>query len=80
MATVNITLHPKDDAQIEAVKAFMKALKIKFEISKEKANTLSGEQKKAIDQAITSIETKGTIEHNTVMEETKKRFPHLFNS
>lgn len=38
MATtsINITLHPKDDAQIEAIKAFMKALKIKFEISKEK--------------------------------------------
>ncbi|PKP40792.1 MAG: hypothetical protein CVT96_07660 [Bacteroidetes bacterium HGW-Bacteroidetes-13] len=79
MATIKITVHPKDDSQIEAVKAFMKALKIKFEISKEKTVTLSGEQKKAIDQALASIETKGTIEHNTVMEETKKRFPHLFN-
>ena len=36
MSTINITLHPNDDAQVEAVKAFMKALKIKFEISKEK--------------------------------------------
>jgi len=31
-----ITVHPKDASQIEAVKAIMKALKIKFEISKEK--------------------------------------------
>lgn len=31
-----ITVHPEDASQIEAVKAFMKALKIKFEISKEK--------------------------------------------
>jgi hypothetical protein len=36
MQTINITAHPQDDSQIEAVKAFMKALKIKFEISKEK--------------------------------------------
>jgi hypothetical protein len=36
MPTINITVHPQDDSQIEAVKAFMKALKIKFEISKEK--------------------------------------------
>lgn len=31
-----ITVHPEDASQIEAVKAIMKALKIKFEISKEK--------------------------------------------
>ena len=36
MQTINITAHPQDDSQVEAVKAFMKALKIKFEISKEK--------------------------------------------
>ena len=36
MQTINITAHPKDDSQVEAVKAFMKALKIKFEIYKEK--------------------------------------------
>jgi len=40
---------------------------------------LSNEQKMAIDEAIESIEIKGTIPHNVVMEETKKRFPHLFN-
>lgn len=36
MQTINITAHPQDDSQVEAVKAFMKALKIKFEISKDK--------------------------------------------
>jgi phosphoribosylamine-glycine ligase len=35
MQTINITAYTQDPAQIEAVKAFMKALKIKFEISKE---------------------------------------------
>lgn len=78
MATVNITMHPKDDTQIEAVKAFMKALKIKFEISNEKVLPLSNEQKEAIDQSIASIETKGAVEHSAVMEETQKRYPNLF--
>jgi hypothetical protein len=36
MQPINITAYTEDDSQIEAVKAFMKALKIKFEISKEK--------------------------------------------
>lgn len=36
MYTINIKAHPQDESQVEAVKAFMKALKIKFEISKEK--------------------------------------------
>ena len=46
MATtsVNITLHPKDESQIEAIKAFMKALKIKFEISKEKPIVITVEE------------------------------------
>jgi hypothetical protein len=36
MQTINITAHTEDPSQIEVVKAVMKALKIKFEISKEK--------------------------------------------
>lgn len=36
MQPINITAYTKDDSQIEAVKAFMKAMKIKFEISKYK--------------------------------------------
>lgn len=30
-----IIVHPKNGEQIDAIKAFMKALKIKFEVSKE---------------------------------------------
>jgi hypothetical protein len=36
MQPINITAYTDDDSQIEAVKAFMRALKIKFEISKDK--------------------------------------------
>jgi len=36
MQAINITAYTEDASQIEAVKAFMKALKIKFEISKDK--------------------------------------------
>ena len=37
METVNIKAHTIDASQIEAIKAFMKALKIKFELSKEQS-------------------------------------------
>jgi hypothetical protein len=40
---------------------------------------LSNEQKNAIDEALKSIEKEGITSHNSVMEETKKRFPHLYN-
>ena len=36
MQTINITAYTDDAAQIEAIKSVLKALKIKFEISKEK--------------------------------------------
>jgi hypothetical protein len=35
MKTINIKAHTTDNTQIDAIKAFMKALKIKFEVSKE---------------------------------------------
>ncbi len=35
METINIKAYTSDDSQIEALKAFMKALKIKFEVSKD---------------------------------------------
>ena len=38
METVNIKAHTIDASQIEAIKAFMKALKIKFELSKEQSS------------------------------------------
>lgn len=77
MSQQTFIIHTETPEQESALKAFVKALKMKFEISKDKVVTLSSDQKKAINQAIASIETKGTIEHNTVVEETKKRFTHF---
>ena len=37
METINIIAYTNDASQIEALKAFMKALKIKFELSKEQS-------------------------------------------
>ncbi len=36
MEAINITAYPSDTSQVEAIKAVMKAFKIKFEITKEK--------------------------------------------
>ena len=36
MEAINITAYPSDMSQIVAIKAVMKALKIKFEVSEEK--------------------------------------------
>ena len=52
METINISFHSQDDSQVEAVKAFMKSLKIKFEISKEKAITLTKEQQQILDSQL----------------------------
>lgn len=82
--------HPHTNEQVSALKAFMVDLKIKFEITKEEdiyllesdsheISSLTNEQKNAIDEAIKSIETKGTILNSSMKEETQKRFPHLFN-
>jgi hypothetical protein len=53
--------------------------KVKSIMSSPETYSVSDEQKNAIDEALESIETKGTTPHNVVMEETKKRFPHLYN-
>lgn len=36
MQTINFSVHANDNSQIDALKAFMKALKIKFEVIKPK--------------------------------------------
>jgi len=73
MSTINITLHPNDDAQIEAVKAFMKALKIKFEISKEKTFVLSSEQQKILDDQI-GLDKKHYTDADTVYTDLKNKY------
>ena len=41
METITITAHTANNTQIVAIKAFMKALKIKFEVSKEIAKEVT---------------------------------------
>ena len=43
METITITAHTANNTQILAIKAFMKALKIKFEVSKEIAKEIAKE-------------------------------------
>jgi hypothetical protein len=73
MSTINITLHPNDDAQVEAVKAFMKALKIKFEISIEKSSVLSSEQQKILDSQI-GLDKKDYTDADTVYANLKNKY------
>jgi hypothetical protein len=70
MSTINITLHPNDDAQVEAV---MKALKIKFEISKEKTFVLSSEQQKVLDSQI-GLDKKDYTDADTVYASLKNKY------
>ncbi|TDD98804.1 hypothetical protein E0F76_04910 [Flavobacterium cellulosilyticum] len=54
MQPINITAYTEDPSQIEAVKAFLKSLKIKFEIAANKPFTLSSEQQKILDNQLNS--------------------------
>ncbi|MET3028730.1 DUF2683 family protein [Flavobacterium sp. UW10123] len=54
MQAINITAYTEDASQIEAVKAFMKALKIKFEIATVKPYELSEEQQHILNDQIIS--------------------------
>ncbi|POR30723.1 hypothetical protein JJC03_03760 [Flavobacterium oreochromis] len=67
---INWITELQDDSLVEKIKELMRSSKETF---------LTNEQKTAIDQAFESMQLKGTSSHNTVMEETKKRFPHLYN-
>ncbi|CAA9196797.1 hypothetical protein FLA105534_01322 [Flavobacterium bizetiae] len=54
MQAISITAYTEDASQIEAVKAFMKALKIKFEIANVKPYELFAEQQEILDSQINS--------------------------
>jgi hypothetical protein len=43
METINITAYADNPTQVDAIKAFMKALKIKFEVSKEEKSPYNPE-------------------------------------
>ena len=52
MHAINITMYTQDTSQIEAVKTFMKALNIKFEIANVKSYELTVEQQLVLDNQI----------------------------
>ena len=68
---INWITQLQDDVVVEKIKSLMSASDICL---------LTNEQKAAIDDALISIKTKGTIPHNTVIEETKRRYTHLFKN
>lgn len=50
MEAINFTAYTADSFQVEAIKAFMKALKIKFELSKKEESPYDPEFVKKIQQ------------------------------
>lgn len=70
LSIINWISQLEDYSVIEKVKSIM---------SSPDECLLSNEQKNGIDEALQSIKMNGTTPHNSVMEETKKRFPHLYN-
>lgn len=52
--------------------------KLKSMMNTSKEEDLSLAQKRAIDEALISIDTEILQSHGTVMEQTRLKFPHLF--
>jgi hypothetical protein len=68
MQTINITAHMQDPSQIEAVKAFMKALKIKFEVTKQEDNSVF------ISELQSSLNQVQQIKAGKLTKQTAKEF------
>lgn len=73
MQAINITAYTEDPSQIEAVKAFMKALKIKFEIANVKSYELSNEQQEILDSQINSDKSLYT-DAESIYTDLKKKY------
>ena len=74
MKTVNITAHPEDDSQVEAIKAVLRALKVDFEITEsEKKIILSEEQQQILDNQIDS-DKKLYLDAEVVYENLKRKY------
>lgn len=73
MQAINITAYTEDASQIEAVKAFMKALKIKFEIANIKSYELSAEQQEILDSQINSDKSLYT-DAESLYSDLKKKY------
>ena len=61
MQPINITAYIKDVSQIEAVKAFMKALKIKFEVTKQEDNSIFIEEMQSSLNQVQKIKISVTL-------------------
>lgn len=85
MEAINIIAYPKNKSQIEAIKAVMKAFKIKFEISKEDSgidgSLLDDEQKqmsqKEFMQWIEDAEKSPTMSLETFNEKWEKEIQKI---
>lgn len=73
MQAINITAYTEDASQIEAVKAFMKSLKIKFEIANIKPYELSEEQQHILNEQVTS-DKKLYTDSESVYTDLKKKY------
>ncbi|OCB75942.1 hypothetical protein B0A79_02440 [Flavobacterium piscis] len=73
MQAINITAYTEDASQIEAVKAFMKALKIKFEIANVKSYELSTEQQEILDSQI-NLDKSLYTDAESIYTDLKKKY------
>jgi len=73
MQAINITAYTEDASQIEAVKAFMKSLKIKYEIANVKPYELSDEQQEILNSQLNSDKSLYT-DAESVYTDLKKKY------
>ena len=73
MQAINITAYTEDASKIEAVKAFMKALKIKFEIANVKSYELSTEQQEILDSQI-NLDKSLYTDAESIYTDLKKKY------
>jgi len=73
MQAINITAYTEDASQIEAVKAFMKALKIKFEIANVKSYELSTQQQEILNSQI-NLDKNLYTDAESIYTDLKKKY------
>jgi hypothetical protein len=73
MSQQTFIIHTDTPEQESALKAFVKALKMKFEISKEKTFVLSSEQQKILDSQI-GLDKKQYTDADTVYTDLKSKY------
>ena len=73
MSQQTFIIHTDTPEQESALKAFVKALKMKFEISKEKTFVLSTEQQKVLDSQI-GLDKNQYTDADTVFTDLKNKY------